>query len=106
MPEIDSSVRLTEGAPARLVVSGSSSFVYNNPKWILNLADWMSQDEELIAIRSKMSNTSTLEPPESDVLNALKRLNLLFGPTLIWVLGLIWWAVRRRTAFVGRSHDA
>ena len=96
---MDKAARLNESSPARLVVAGSSSFVYNNPKWMLNLADWMSQDEDLIGIRSKLTAPPPMMDLSSEEIGSLKRLNLFLGVGLIWFLGACIWLFKRRYSF-------
>lgn len=96
LPEIDVSRLLTESSPTRLVVAGSSSFAYNNPAWMLNLADWMGQDEDLISIRSKITPPPPMKAISAEEASFFKRLNLLGGVGLIWLMGLIWWFVKYR----------
>ena len=43
----------------RLMVAGSADMVANNIAFMLNLADWMVQDEALINIRSKVLRVNT-----------------------------------------------
>ena len=45
--------QLHTGISSRIVVGGSADMVANNIALMLNLADWMVQDEELIEIRAK-----------------------------------------------------
>ena len=45
--------QLHTGISSRIVVGGSADMVANNIAFMLNLADWMMQDEELISIRAK-----------------------------------------------------
>jgi gliding-associated putative ABC transporter substrate-binding component GldG len=89
---------LREGAPARLVVGGSADFVANNVTFMLNLADWMVQDEQLINIRSKVIRYSTFESLERDELWRWKLFNLMFGTILFLLIGGVRWGIRRRSA--------
>ncbi len=88
--------RLRQGADARLIVSGSADFVANNLPFMLNLTDWMLQDESLIGIRSKTVNLPTLEPLEPAEARKYKLLNLLLGPVLLLLLGIGRLIARRR----------
>ena len=45
--------QLHTGISSRIVVGGSADMVANNIALMLNLADWMVQDEGLIEIRAK-----------------------------------------------------
>jgi ABC-2 type transport system permease protein len=94
-PEVDEeqdglspdSAPIVEGGNGRMVVAGSSDFIANNPTFMLNVADWLVQDEGLIGIRSKLANTATLQPTESTQRGLWRGFNLLTAPLL---LGLIW----------------
>ena len=52
-PQITSITPTGTGISARIVVGGSADMVANNIALMLNLADWMVQDEGLIEIRAK-----------------------------------------------------
>lgn len=85
-----------DGVDARLVVSGSADFVANNIAFMLNLADWMVQEEALIQIRTKAIEFPPLEPMEPQQTQTLKLLNLLAGPILLLIVGVGRWLIRRR----------
>ena len=87
---------LREGVPARLVVGGSADFVANNVTFMLNLADWMVQDEELIQIRSKVIRYSTFEQLSPDELWRWKMINVFGGTIILCIVGLIRWSWRRK----------
>ena len=106
LPEVDAAARLNESAPARLVVSGSSSFVYNNPQWMLNLADWMSQDEDLISIRSKLTSPPEMRELTPQEISFFKHFNMFSGTAIIWLVGLLVWIIKRRVSAKGRAHEA
>ena len=89
---------LREGVPSRLVVGGSADFVANNVTFMLNLADWMVQDEELINIRSKVIRYSTFERLEQSELLKWRLFNLLSGSILLLTIGGIRWGLRRRNS--------
>ncbi len=82
----EESERLREGASARIVVSGSADMVANNIAFMLNLADWMVQDEDLINIRSKVLRVNTFEPLEQTELLRYRLINLLGGSVALLVL--------------------
>ena len=94
----EESERLREGATARLMVAGSADMVANNIAFMLNLADWMVQDEALINIRSKVLRVNTFEPLESKKLLQYRFFNLFGGSaTLFGFIALRWlWRRRRR----------
>lgn len=91
----DPGARIREGAPARLVVAGSADFVANNIAFMLNLTDWLAEDEALIGIRTKAMPAAALEPPPPDRARLWRLLNLLGGSALLGVFaGLRWWSRR------------
>ncbi len=96
----DPAAMLRESAPTRLVVAGSADFVANNVPFLLNLADWMVQDESLIGIRSKQLTLPALEPVELKEARLLKALNLLGGSLVLVLFGFVRWALRRRSGGV------
>lgn len=81
------SAPVVEGAPARLVVAGSADFVLNNPTFMLNVVDWLVQDEALIGIRSKLASVASLRPTGSGERAGWRAFNLLTAPIL---LALVW----------------
>jgi gliding-associated putative ABC transporter substrate-binding component GldG len=85
IPPDDPAARLRESAPARVVISGSADYVANNVAFMLNLADWMVQEEALIGIRSKSVKVPTLSPLEPQQLTAVKLINLLGGAGLLLI---------------------
>lgn len=90
---------VVEGAPTRLVVAGSADLVANNGAFMLNLADWLVQDEALIGIRSKTATLPALEPTTPSEQLGWKAFNLLAGPLALLAFGLsrqVWF--RRRAA--------
>lgn len=89
--------KIRESAPARLVVSGSADFVANNVAFMLNLADWMVQDEALISIRSKSVQLPELDPVEPATAQLWKLTNLLAGTVALLLVGGLRWLLRRRT---------
>ena len=84
------------GAPARLVVAGSADMVANNIGLMLNIADWMMQDESLIAIRSKVARIVSFPPQELAVERRIKLINLLGGSTILLCFGLLLRIVQSR----------
>jgi ABC-2 type transport system permease protein len=82
-----SSNKITQGAPARLVVGGSADLVANNLPFMLNLADWMVEDSDLIDIRAKIIQLPQMERIETSTERMYKAWNLLFGTVLIGLFG-------------------
>ena len=92
----DGAGRIRESAPTRLVAAGSADFVANNVAFMLNLVDWMVQDETLVGIRAKQVRVPQLEPIEPSEARLAKAANLLTGPVLLLLFGLVRWLSRRR----------
>jgi ABC-type uncharacterized transport system involved in gliding motility auxiliary subunit len=96
--------QLTQGAPTRLVVSASADVVANNSAFVLNLCDWLVQDESLIGIRSKRASVASLSPTTPAERSGWRAFNLLFGPVLLLGLGglrQLW--LRRRRSLAGAA---
>jgi ABC-type uncharacterized transport system involved in gliding motility auxiliary subunit len=94
--------QLLQGAPTRLVVSASADVVANNPTFVLNLCDWLVQDESLIGIRSKRASVASLSPTTPGERSAWRAFNLLAGPAVLLAFGglrQLW--LRRRAREVG-----
>jgi ABC-type uncharacterized transport system involved in gliding motility auxiliary subunit len=88
-----------EGAPTRLVVGGSADFVANNLAFMLNLCDWLVQDESLIGIRSKTATLPTLASTTPAEQAGWKAFNLLAGPLALLAFGAgrqVWFRRRAR----------
>ena len=88
--------KITQGAPARLVVGGSADLVANNLPFMLNLADWMVDDPDLINIRAKIIQLPQMEVIEEGKERQYKLFNLLFGSILVLIFGGIRFKLRRR----------
>jgi len=88
---------------SRLVVIGSGSFITDDFGrnqsafvFLMNLADWLTQDEGLIAIRSRGATVRTLEPVTDSSKTLIKYLNIVGMPLLVILFGLFRWQYRRR----------
>ena len=79
-----------------MVVAGSADMVANNIAFMLNLADWMAQDEDLINIRSKVLRVNTFEPLEQTELLQVRLFNLLGGTGVLLLLVGVRTLLRRR----------
>jgi len=88
---------ITESAPNRLVVVGSSDMIANNLTFVQNLVDWMVQDQALIEIRSKAAQVPTLEAMTPAQITGARLINLLVPGGLLLLLGALRAASRRRT---------
>lgn len=87
---------------ARIVVVGNGSFVTDEFQratagfvFMFNIADWMTQDQGLIAIRSKQVTGRTLDIVSDGTKNVTKYINMLGMPLLVVVFGLVRWQVKR-----------
>lgn len=87
-----------EGASTRLVVAGSADFTANNPAFMLNLCDWLVQDEALIGIRSKIATLPSLQPTTPREQLWWKLGVIGFGPALLLAIGAARQVRRRRGA--------
>lgn len=94
----DPGSRIREGAPARLVVAGSADFVANNIAFMLNLTDWLAEDESLIGIRSKAVKHPQITAPSPERAQVFKLVNLLGGSVLLAIFSLGRWLMRRPPA--------
>ena len=82
--------------PTRVVVGGSADFIANNIPFMVNLVDWMVQDEELISIRSKTVQVPMMRPLEPRERDTLKAVNLLGGTVFLLLFGVLRRISRRR----------
>ncbi len=87
----------------RLIVSGSSALLDNefisgeNTVLILNMLDWLSHDEALIALRSKGVTQRPLEPLEKQGRTFFKVVWMFALPALLLMLaGWRWLSLRKR----------
>ncbi|MDD5087707.1 MAG: GldG family protein [bacterium] len=94
---------LTESPETRMVVIGDGNFVQGQfmqggPGQILflNIVDWLSQDSDLMSIRSR---EAAVRPLKSDVSDATKQTvkyaNLFGPPALVLLIGAFRWTTRR-----------
>lgn len=83
----DPATRLRESAPTRLVVAGSGDFVANNVSLMLNLVDWMVQDESLTAIRARNVSLPALDPLQPDQRLKWQAFNMLGGTLILLAFG-------------------
>ncbi len=88
---------------ARLVVVGDGDFINEsivgaldgNIEFGLNMADWLAQDEGLLAIRTKKIAPRQLEPIDDRLKPVIKYTLMLFPPLLVILVGLVRWRFRR-----------
>lgn len=92
----EAAARVNESAPTRVVVAGSADFIANNLTFMVNLVDWMVQDEALISIRTKAVTVPTQRPMEPAERRVVQAVNLLGGAVLLWLFGAARRLTRRR----------
>lgn len=78
---------IVEGAPARVFVVGSADFVANNPLFMQNLVDWLTQDTALVGIRSKLAALAPLRPTSAATRGAWKTFAVVTGPLVLFAVG-------------------
>jgi ABC-2 type transport system permease protein len=98
------SVSVVEHSPlTRMVVIGDGNFVQGqfaqggaNMILFLNAVDWLSQDSDLMTIRSREAAVRPLKPDISDATKGTVKYANMFGPpVLVLALGLGRWVMRR-----------
>ena len=92
-------------ASGNLVVVGDANFISaqnasrQNIAFLLNLVDWLSQDNNLIAVRSRVLSDKTIDPnvlaEGSAKPGIIRAVNLLLMPALVAALGIVI-SLRRR----------
>jgi gliding-associated putative ABC transporter substrate-binding component GldG len=94
---------LTESPETRMVVAADADFIAernvrgtDNLAFFLNVVDWLSQDEALIAIRSKQVSPRPLKEISAGTKKLVKYGNTFGLPFLVILFGVIRWQVRRR----------
>ncbi len=94
---------LTQSPENRLVVVGDADFIKDgsirsqgNLIFFMNIVDWLSQDENLIAIRSKEVTVSPLKPLTPGQKKFARYANVLGLPLLVILFGLLRWRIRKQ----------
>jgi ABC-type uncharacterized transport system involved in gliding motility auxiliary subunit len=98
-------------APGRLVVVGSSGVpmdetigmlarmdrrqALNNFTFVQNVLDWMTNEEDLIAVRMKTVDDPPLEKTSEGTRAAAKYGNIIGIPLVFILFGLVRWRLRR-----------
>ncbi|RMF61409.1 MAG: ABC transporter [Bacteroidetes bacterium] len=94
-------------APTRLAVVGDGDFVNarlmgsempGNVSFVLNMVDWLAQDDDLLAIRTKTIAPRPLLPVSEAVRPWIKYANMLGPVLLVLLFGLFRWRSRRQRA--------
>jgi gliding-associated putative ABC transporter substrate-binding component GldG len=81
--------------PGRLFIMGNSSFVAREQAFFLNLLDWLSQDEDLISIRSKGSAYRPLKPVSDAARVLVKYSSIFLVPVFVIAYGAWRWNKRK-----------
>jgi ABC-2 type transport system permease protein len=96
---------LEESPQTRIFVCGNSRFATDqfiqqtgglNGNFIMNLMDWMTQDNDLITIRSKKIIDRPLEITTPAKRTALKWINIIIMPVLLIVFGVSRTIIRKK----------
>ena len=94
---------LTESPETRMVVAADADFISDrnvrgtdNLAFFLNMVDWLSQDEALIAIRSKQVSPRPLKEISAGTKKLVKYGNTFGLPVLVILFGVVRWQIRRR----------
>ncbi len=89
---------------SRIIIIGSGSFVKDDFRrnesgfiFLMNMADWLTQDIGLISIRSKQSTARRLndEALSNATKQVIKYVNILAMPVLVIVFGVVRWRFKR-----------
>lgn len=96
---------LTESSDTRMIVVGDGNLLQGqymqqggpNLVFFLNSIDWLSQDTDLLAIRSRDAAVRPLNPNITDeTKQRVKLANLIGPPALVLLLGAMRWRNRRK----------
>ncbi len=98
----DTKITIEKSPPTRIIVVGDSDFIKNeipidkrNLPFIMNMMDWLVQDEGLISMRSRGVTDRPLEEITDFKKSLVKYVNI-FGVSLVLIgFGLIRWKIRR-----------
>jgi ABC-type uncharacterized transport system involved in gliding motility auxiliary subunit len=85
------------GLPGKDRTGGLTQFVNGNAGFAMvpNLVDWLSGDEEIIALRSRGSQPRKFDEITAEDANAIKWVNHLAAPLLVLIAGFLVYFVRR-----------
>lgn len=106
---------ITSNKGRHLVVTGDSDFLSTqgaapgNIAWLLNVVDWLTLDENLIAIRTRSLVDRTIKndklASDKSYANTIRFLNILIMPVLVIIIGLIIFFKRREVIAVAPSTE-
>lgn len=94
---------IPESPETRIVVIGDANFVQDqflvqgldNLTMMLNLIDWLAQDEALIKIRSREVSSRPIKDVSDATRRTVKYANLFLPPILVIGFGLLRWRMRK-----------
>jgi len=94
----------------RMVVIGDSDFITDDYAgsnstallFMLNAVDWLAQDEQLISVRSKQRQASSLVFEKDGQKNTVKYVNLIGLPILVAIFGFVY--LYRRKKITKRTY--
>lgn len=106
---------VTSNEGRHLVVTGDSDFLTTqgaapgNVAWLLNVVDWLTLDENLIAIRTRSLVDRTIKndklASDKSYANTIRFLNIFIMPVLVIIIGLIIFFKRREVIAVSPSTE-
>ena len=113
MPELPAMP--SQPKPARLIVVGETEFTTsrfintNHANFLIKAADWLCNDDDIIQIRSKSSQSGGLDKiidtgKKASAMKFAQIVNVFVVPSLVIIAGLFF-ALRRRTKAKEHSHD-
>jgi gliding-associated putative ABC transporter substrate-binding component GldG len=99
--------RLDKSPETRIVVVGDGEFFADqkgggdrdNLLFFQNMIDWLAQDEDLIAIRSREVTDRPLKVVSEPTKRIVKYANMLGSPLLVVLIGIGVWQARKRRRF-------
>jgi len=109
-----------EAKPSRLVIAGDTDFAtsfmtvtrsqQNNVDFVIQTADWLSNDDDIIGIRSRESRSNRLDRildpvKRASVMRFAQLVNVILIPLLVIIAGILL-AWRRRSKSAGAPADA
>jgi ABC-type uncharacterized transport system involved in gliding motility auxiliary subunit len=93
---LDGRTAVKESPRTRMLVVGSAEFLRGAGDVFLNIVDWLAQDEELIAIRSRGETLGPLKVLEPTTQRAISLANVVGLPLAFLAFGVVRWRMRKR----------
>ncbi len=94
--------RIDRSPDTRILVSGTGKFITGefsgdsfNRAFFFNIVDWLMQDEDLIAIRSKGATYRPLKDISNQLKGLTKYMNMFLMPLLLIIFGIFRWKLRK-----------